>query len=212
MIDHAIDRVEAVTGAVAVNVHHGRHRLEDHLGDRVHISVEEQPGLGTSGALVELASWLDDRPVLVTNADTLTDGDISGVIEAWDRERVAVILHEETELGPRSRIVASLLPPGARRSLPAGPAGLYETCWRPAQEDDRLQVLSLSGRFHDCGTPARYLAANLDWSGGESVVAADTEISGQVVRSVVWPGAVVSAGEVLVDAIRTGSGRTVLVR
>jgi hypothetical protein len=39
-------------------------------------------------------------------------------------------------------------------------------------------------------------------------VAPDAEIT----RSVVWPGAQVAAGEVLVDAIRADRGVTVLVR
>jgi ADP-glucose pyrophosphorylase len=41
------------------------------------------------------------------------------------------------------------------------------------------------------------------------VVGAGAVVEGQVERSVVWPGARVEAGEVLVDAIRTTAGRTV---
>ena len=49
-------------------------------------------------------------------------------------------------------------------------------------------------------------------SGGRSVVGAGAVVAGEVRGSVVWPGAVVAAGELLVDAIRTTAGRTVLVR
>ena len=38
------------------------------------------------------------------------------------------------------------------------------------------------------------------------------DVRGRLVRSVVWPSAVVEEGEVLVDAIRPVSGMTVLVR
>jgi ADP-glucose pyrophosphorylase len=64
----------------------------------------------------------------------------------------------------------------------------------------------------DCGTPARYLAANLAASGGEPVVGEGAVVEGTVERTVVWPGARVAAGEVLVDAVRTDTGLTVLVR
>jgi N-acetyl-alpha-D-muramate 1-phosphate uridylyltransferase len=37
-------------------------------------------------------------------------------------------------------------------------------------------------------------------------------VSGEVVRSVVWPGASVRRGERLVDAVRAGDDVTVLVR
>lgn len=212
LVDHAIDRVHGVTEMVAVNVHHGRRRMEEHLDGRVHLSFEERPGLGTAGAVVELVSWLEGRDVLVANADTFADVGLAGAVERWDGERAAVILAGDGELAPTSRVAGSLLPARIAASLPEGPSGLYESCWRPAQQDGRLQVLTVEGPFHDCGTPASYLAANLAWSGGQSVVAPDARVEGQVERSVVWPGGVVPEGEVLVDAIRTGAGRTVLVR
>ena len=212
LVDHAIDRVRPLTGAVAVNVHHGRRRMEEHLQGRVHLSIEEQPGLGTAGGVVELLSWLEGRDVLVVNADTYVDIGLTHAVDQWDRERVAVLVVGEGDLGPTSRVAGSLVPARVAATLPAGPSGLYEACWRPAQADGRLQVVPVDGAFHDCGTPAHYLAANLAWSGGRSVVDPDAMVEGQVERSVLWSGAAVSAGEVLVDAIRTGAGRTVLVR
>ncbi len=212
LVDHAIERVQVVTELVAVNVHHGRRQMEEHLEGRVHLSFEDRPGLGTAGAVVELFSWLEGRGVLVLNADTFTDVGLSGAVDRWDRERAAVVLVGDAGLGPSSRVVGSLLPAPVAAQLPEGPSGLYETCWRPAQQDGRLQVITVEGVFHDCGTPADYLAANMAWSGGRSVVAPEAQVDGQVERSVVWPGGVVAAGEALVDAIRTGAGRTVLVR
>ena len=212
LVDHAIEGAHSVTPAVAVNVHYGRARMEEHLSGRVHLSIEEQPGLGTAGAIVELLPWLERRDVLVVNADTFADIGLAHAADQWDGERVAVMVVGDADLGPTSRVAGSLVPADVAATLPAGPSGLYETCWRPAQEDGRLQVVSVDGSFHDCGTPTQYLAANLAWSGGRSVVAPGALVEGQVVRSVLWPGALVAAGEVLVDAIRTGAGRTVLVR
>jgi ADP-glucose pyrophosphorylase len=44
------------------------------------------------------------------------------------------------------------------------------------------------------------------------VVGEGASVQGAVVRSVVWPGARVVEGEVLVDAVRAGRTVTVLVR
>jgi ADP-glucose pyrophosphorylase len=63
-----------------------------------------------------------------------------------------------------------------------------------------------------CDRPRDYLDANLAWSGGAPVVGAGAVVEGELVRSVVWPGATVHAHEVLVDAIRIDDRTTVLVR
>ena len=41
LVDRAIERLGEVTSDVAVNVHHGREQVEDHLAGRVHLAVEE---------------------------------------------------------------------------------------------------------------------------------------------------------------------------
>jgi NDP-sugar pyrophosphorylase family protein len=109
-------------------------------------------------------------------------------------------------------VVASLLPwPGVQHLEPR-PSGLYERSWRPAEEVGRLDVVTYDGPFYDCGTPARYLAANLAASGGRSVVAPDAIVEGTVEACVVWPGARVAAGERLERAVRAADGVTVFVR
>jgi MurNAc alpha-1-phosphate uridylyltransferase len=70
----------------------------------------------------------------------------------------------------------------------------------------------VAAAFADCGTPAAYLAANLAWSGGRSVVGEGAEVAGTIDESVVWPGESVAPAERLHRAIRYGDGRTVLVR
>jgi mannose-1-phosphate guanylyltransferase/MurNAc alpha-1-phosphate uridylyltransferase len=84
--------------------------------------------------------------------------------------------------------------------------------WRGLADAGRIDVVRWDGPCIDCGTPARYLAANLAASGGRPVVGAGARVDGEVVRSVVWPGARVWAGERLVDAVRAGDDVTVLVR
>ncbi|HEV7722888.1 MAG TPA: hypothetical protein VGO60_16475, partial [Iamia sp.] len=77
----------------------------------------------------------------------------------------------------------------------------------------RLDLVTHPGPFVDCGTVADYLAANLDASGGASVIGEGARVGegSEVVRSVVWGDAEVAPGERLVDAVRAG-GITVLVR
>ena len=101
---------------------------------------------------------------------------------------------------------------------------IVQTVWRPAERAGRLEVVMYDGDYLDTGTPADFLAANLDAAGGGSLVAPDAVVSGPVsrsvvgagarvegslTRSVVFPGGVVGPGEDLVDAIRLGSDVTV---
>ncbi len=219
LLDLAIARARTVAGAVAVNVHHARAAIEEHLaGDAggVHVSVEEPEALGTAGALAHLRSWIDGRDVVVLNGDTWTPGDLGEVASGWDRERVRILSQGTARLWPPERPVVRLagafMPWSEVARLAPVPSGLWEVSWRDRRAEGRLDVVRWDGPSIDCGTPARYLAANLAASGGASVVAPDARVEGTVERSVVWPGAYVGRDEVLVDAVRTGGGVTVMVR
>jgi MurNAc alpha-1-phosphate uridylyltransferase len=214
LVDLALARFDGVIGDLAVNVHHGREQLEEHLLGRVHVSVEAERPLGTAGALGALREWIDGRPVLVVNGDSWCPSSVQVLVDGWDGERVRLLVvgrDESDELGPRHQIAGALMPWAAVAGLTPEPSGLYELTWAPAAEDGTLEVVSYDGPFVDCGTPARYLEANLAASGGESVIAPNATVEGEVVRSVVWPDARVRRSERLVDAIRAGTV-TVLVR
>jgi MurNAc alpha-1-phosphate uridylyltransferase len=216
LVDSAIAWVGTVVApdAVAVNVHHGREQLERHLAGRVHLSVEEPVALGTAGALSPLRPWLGGRPVLVVNADTWHTAALAPLVAGWDGERVRVLVcgRQGEGLGPRSRILGSLLPWTEVARLPQAPSGLWEASWRHRLAEGRLEVVTAEADFVDCATPADYLAANLSASGGEPVVGEGALVFGSLVRSVVWPGGRVRAGETLVDAIRVGERLTVATR
>jgi NDP-sugar pyrophosphorylase family protein len=212
LVELAIDRVCTVVDEVAVNVHHGRDAIEAHLGDRVHLSIEADQALGTAGALGHLRAWLDGAAALVVNADAWCPGSMTGFVEGWDGERVRLLLAGDDDLTPTSRIAGALMPGSEIVRLSAEPAGLYETSWRAAQADGRLDVVRHDGPFVDCGTPAEYLEANLLSSGGESVVGEGAHVDGTIDRCVVWSGAVVWPGESLTRAIRPDETMTVLPR
>ena len=218
LVDVSLAAVTSVVGpgpgAVAVNANHRADEVVAHVGSRAHVSVERGEALGTAGGVANLRPWLDGRSALVVNADVWHDADLGPLVAGWDRERVAVLVAGAGggPLGRRARVLGSLLPPWAVAPLPVAPAGLYEACWRPVDAIGRLDVVGARARHVDCGTPAAYLAANLAASGGRSVIGAGAVVDGEVRRCVLWPGAVVAAAEVLVDAVRTTAGRTVLIR
>jgi NDP-sugar pyrophosphorylase family protein len=213
LVDRAIAAAHTATAAVAVNVHHGRVLLESHLAGRVHVSVESERALGTAGALGNLRSWLEGRPVLVLNADAWHAADLVRFVAGWDRERVRLlVVGPAPQLGPTTEVVAALHPWSDVETFDPRPSGLYERSWRRHAEAGTLDTVAYDGDFFDCGTPPRYLAANLAASGGASVVGPGAEVEGMVERCVIWPGAKVRRGEHLRDAIRAEEQVTVLVR
>ncbi|MGH9119445.1 MAG: nucleotidyltransferase family protein [Acidimicrobiales bacterium] len=218
LVDHNLARVATITGSLAVNVHHGRRQLEDHLADlhpEVHVSIEPDRPLGTAGAIVHLRDWVDGRPVVVVNGDAWSEVALAPLVAGWEGVRVRVLVPGgSARLGPTAPVAGTLLPGPVAAALGPEPAGLYASVWAPAAAAGRLELVAGSGRFVDCGTPASYLAANLAASGGRPVVGdrAVVEPGATLARSVVWPGAVVRASEVLVDAVRADRGVTVLVR
>lgn len=215
LVDHAVAAVSRHTSAVAVNVHAGREQMQRHLSGRVHLSFEEPVALGTAGAIGHLAPWLGDRDVLIRNTDAYLRDDLDAFVRDWDRERVRLLVVEDRARGDFGRwryAGACLLPAELAARLPATPAGLYEVCWRREEAAGSLDLFRSTSVFIDCGTPRDYLAANLDWSGGDSVVGKGAVVRGTIERCVVWPGAVVESDEHLVETIRADGGMTVATR
>jgi NDP-sugar pyrophosphorylase family protein len=216
LLDGNLARVAAVVGAgvehVAVNAHHHVDLLAAAVAGRAHLSQESPEALGTAGGVAHLRPWLDGRPALVVNGDSWSTVDLRPLVEGWDGTTVRVLVVGGDQLVDGVGILGSLLPPSVVAGLPHRPAGLYEACWRPLRDEGRLEVVGASGPFVACDRPRDYLDANLAWSGGAPVVGEGAVVEGELVRSVVWPGATVHAGEVLVDAVRVDDRVTVLVR
>lgn len=219
LVDLAIARMGTDVGEVWVNVHHGRGQLEPHLagtrtaaGEAVKVSIEVAQPLGTAGALGHLREALYGRDVVVVNADGWTTEGVSTLIDGWDRARVRVLLPGGGDFGPTSPIAGTALPWSVVRELPAEPCGLYEQCWLPATEAGLLEVVASEAPFVDCGTPARYLHANLLASAGATVLGEGARVQGSAQRCVLWEGVTVRPGEQLVDAVRASDSCTVYVR
>ena len=225
LLDLAVERVRPHVGDLAVNVHHHRQRMVDHL-DRhhpdVHVSIEEPEALGTAGALGHLKPWIDGRATLVHNADTWFEGRVPDrLLDGWDGERIRLLVVDARPGlldfdGRWTFAGVSLHPWRAVEPLEPEPTGLWEVSWREEWLAGGVEVVPLDPHvpWFDTGTPATYLAANLAASGGRSVIAADAEVhpSATVERSVVWPAATVAAGEHLVEQIRAPGPVTVAAR
>lgn len=214
LVDLALERFAGVTDSLAVNVHHHRALLEAHLAGRLHLSIEEPVALGTAGGVGHLREWIDHRPVVVVNADTYCPSSVSVLVHGWDGVRVRVLVAGDDQLRRNSRLAGCLLPWSEVANLQPEPSGLYERTFARAVQEGRLEVVTLDADATciDCGTPAQYLAANLESSGGESVIGPGAVVEGTVEESVIWPGAHVRPEEHLTRAIRVGDRLTVLVR
>lgn len=214
LIDHAVDRLRSVAASVAVNTHASQDQLHAHLAAAqadVEVSVETGDRLGTAGALGALRPWIDGRAVVVVNGDTWCPGGLEALVEGWDGETIRILVAGSVPFGPTTPVAGALMPWTDVADLAATPSGLWEVSWRAALAQDRIETVNHPGAFVDCADPADYLRANLQAAGG-SVVGAGARVEGRIVDSVVWDGARVAAGEVLTRAIRTDTGRTVLVR
>lgn len=211
LIDLALGRLRSVTGELAVNVHASQGQLLDHLDGRVHVSVEPGDRLGTAGALARLRSWIDGRATVVVNGDTWCPGGLDALLDGWDGSTIRILVGGAEPFGPRSRIAGALMPWVDVSVLDAQPSGLWEVSWRQAHEEGRLESVHHDGAFVDCAGPGDYLDANLRAAGGSSV-GETAVVDGVIENCVVWDGAVVRAGEHLRNAIRTDTGRTVLIR
>ena len=213
LVDWALARLTGAGVAdIAVNAHHLAAQLVAHLDERVHLSVEEPVALGTAGAIGALRDWLNGRDAVICNADAYLDRGLPGLLDGWTGQRPRVLVTRDpanADFGPWRFAGASLLPWAYAARLPVAPGGLYESVWRDAAARGELELVEHPGTFIDCGTPRDYLAANLHASGGASVIGPGAVVDGEVIRSVVWPQAVVARGERLVEAIRADRGVTV---
>ncbi|MGQ7298167.1 sugar phosphate nucleotidyltransferase [Quadrisphaera sp. KR29] len=222
---------------VAVNAHALAAQVAAAVAGRARVSREDllpadQHGarggapeaLGTAGALGALRGWLAGRSVLVTNADAwMPDGPavLADLVRGWDGRRCRLLCEPagpgaradfRTPGGAGVRYLGScVLPAHLVGRLRAVPSGLYEVLWRELAgrpDGDGLDLAVVGpGAAVDCGTPADYLRANLLTTGGASAVSPGAVVRGTVERCVVWPGAVVEAGEHLVDAVRAGTAQ-----
>jgi mannose-1-phosphate guanylyltransferase len=245
---HGIDRVVLSCGYLA-------EPIREHFGDELEYAVEPEP-LGTGGAIRFSAGNIDETFV-VCNGDVLTDLDLEALIAAHRGHgaRATIALHRVEdpsayglvrtgEDGVVTAFVEKPAPgaadvdtinagtyvfePDVLELIPPGRAVSVEREVFPQLVGAGLFAFIGAGHWRDIGTPASYLAANMEWmpAGGlvdpsavieagadvtESVVGAGARIVGgaSIHRSVVLPGASVEAGAVFRDQVVGVDGRAV---
>lgn len=212
LIDHAVDRLRPYVDALAVNAHHHADQVLTHLaGTGVHVSREDTP-MGSGGAIRLLADWIGRRDVLIHNADSWLEDDLSDLVDGWDGRRPRLLVTRadgDGDFGGWDFVGVSLLPNRFVHGLPAGFSGLYDQVWGAAHATGEIEFVEARGHVVDTGTPSDYLRANLLANGGQSVIGRGAVVEGTISDTVVWDGCRVDAHERLRSCIRGDGGVTV---
>jgi NDP-sugar pyrophosphorylase family protein len=229
--------------------------IREHFGDALDYAVELEP-LGTGGAIRFAAEGIGET-FLVCNGDVLTDLDVGSLIERHRAAgaRATIALHRVDDPSAYGLVRAEedgrvtafvekpppgeadvdtinagtyVLEPDVLELIPPGRAVSVEREVFPCLIDRGLFAWPDEGHWRDIGTPASYLAANLEQmqDGGlvdpTAAVASTADVSGSVIgpeatigegarvhRSVVLAAAAVAAGATFEDVVVGRDGRAV---
>ncbi len=191
----AIDQVRrAGFDTVLINTHHGHGQIEDFLagadpGVRIEICHEPEI-LGTGGALVNVAGRWATEPLLVVNADIVSDIDLRQVCEYHGNHHwpVTMVMHDHADFnnvavdadgfvtrfryraedqGPEKAMAFAgihVVDPRVRDFLPAtGPSHIISAYENLLAAGEKIKAyLPPPFSWHDIGTPERYRQAVLD--------------------------------------------------
>lgn len=210
-------------------------------GVALHYAVEPEPmDTAGAIRFAALDAGVDER-FLVVNGDVLTDLDITALIEQHDRvgaegtialHRVkdpsafGVVPTDDTgrveafiEKPPADEAPTDLINAGTYvlepsvldRIEPGVPVNVERVTFPAMVADGALYAFDGDTYWIDAGTPATYLAANLDLLDGQRGAPEDgvhptATVAGEVERSVIGPGAVVEAGAVVVGSVVLAGG------
>ncbi|MDP9182701.1 MAG: sugar phosphate nucleotidyltransferase [Actinomycetota bacterium] len=159
LLDLALERFAGAVPVdplhVAVNAHWLSDQVVAHVGDRVHVSVEQPEALGTAGAVGQLREWLAGRDVLILNGDAYYDPepDLRSFVDEFDGERARLLVVRDPDRadfdGDWRFAGISLLPWSTAKTLEPVPTGLYEVVWSQVPVD----LVPTDVTLVDCGTP-----------------------------------------------------------
>lgn len=237
VLAHAVDGLRAAgVKRLVVNAHHLPSALRDAAGVLgVELSAEADL-LGTAGGVAHARELLGDGPVVIWNGDVVTDVDVRGLLGEHDRRgsgatlvvmarrardgnvglaedgRVVRLRGESVADEVRSADFAGVHVLGAalRGDLPRRGCLVGDVYIPALKKGAVLRTVEHRGAWHDIGSVASFLDANLDWlrerfskswvgAGAklgagvlldDAVVGAGAAVTGQgsLVRCVVWPG------------------------
>lgn len=205
-------------------------------GVTLHYAVEPEPmDTAGAIRFAALDAGVDER-FLVVNGDVLTDLDVTALIAAHERAGAegTIALHRVKDpsafgvvpTDDTGRVEAFIEKPPAHeaptdlinagtyvlersvldRIEPDVPVNVERVTFPAMVADGGLYAFDGDTYWIDAGTPATYLAANLDLLDGqrgtpEDGIAPTASVAGEVERSVIGPGAVVEAGAVVAGSV-----------
>jgi NDP-sugar pyrophosphorylase family protein len=222
---------------------------ESDLGLKIRYS-RETAILGTGGALRKVRAWVGRAPVTVVNGDVIFDFDLRAMMAAHRKSGALATLALKPNLDPgrykpvvadrTGRIVSIRGRPASRRGslclfasvhiiepiildrLPPGASDTVGDLYIPLlREGAHLQGVRQSGVWHDLGSPAGYLRAQIRLladRGRKRSVLIDPSVrlgkGARVARSVIGAGCVIEAsarieGSVVWDGALVKSGASV---
>jgi mannose-1-phosphate guanylyltransferase len=214
--EHGVDRIVLSCGYLP-------DAIRRHFGDSLDYAIEDEP-LGTGGAIRFAAEGVKET-FIVCNGDILTDLDVTGLVELHRSRgaRATIALHRVAdpsgyglvrtdELGAVTAFVEKpppgeadvdtinagtyVLEPDVLRLIEPGRMMSVEREVFPRLVGEGLFAQAGEGHWRDIGSPASYLAANMEKMppGGLVDPAAVVSPSAEVTESVIGPNAAVEPG------------------
>ena len=210
-------------------------------GVALHYAVEPEPmDTAGAIRFAALDAGVEER-FLVVNGDVLTDLDVTALIQQHERAGAegTIALHRVKDpsafgvvpTDDTGRVEAFIEKPPAHeaptdlinagtyvlepsvldRIEPGVPVNVERVTFPAMVADGALYAFDGDTYWIDAGTPATYLAANLDLLDGQRGAPEDgvhptATVAGEVERSVIGPGAVVEAGAVVVGSVVLAGG------
>jgi aminoglycoside/choline kinase family phosphotransferase/dTDP-glucose pyrophosphorylase len=195
VLDRIIDQlIRAGCREVMINTHHLHERIERWLACRsypIPVRTTFEPLiLGTGGAVRNVSEFWAGGPLLIVNADIVTDIDPAHVFRFHTRHphAVTMVMHDcprfnSVLVDPDAHVAgfsAEGQPPARHRVLaftgihvleprvldflpPDGPAHIIDAYARMLQAGEKIKALVVDGSYwQDIGTPESYRAAALD--------------------------------------------------
>lgn len=196
VLDMLLERLQrAGCREVIINTHHLHEQIEDAIRQQRHaIAVRtcyEPEILGTGGAIRNVAWFWTGEPLLVINADIVTDIDLNAIYRFHGRHAfpVTMVMHDHPEYnavavdqddfivdfyhsgrgdGTWRRLAFTGIHVVESRVLdflpPSGPAHIIDAYGAMVAAGQRIKALVISQHYwRDIGTPAAYRAAAIDY-------------------------------------------------
>ncbi|MDP9037033.1 MAG: sugar phosphate nucleotidyltransferase [Myxococcota bacterium] len=232
-LEHLVDRLRiAQVSTIVVNAHHRAEELRAFAPSHGILLSEEAEILGTAGGVARASALLGPGDALVWNADIIAEIDVDAVAAAHAKTTAhATLVVQPRPAGEgrvgtdrRGRIVRLrstrvadevsggdflgiyVLSAALRALLPSRGCLIGDVCVPALRDGEDLRAFSCHCVWHDLGTPASYLRANLAWLQARGVsgwFGADADIAPgiRIERSIVGAGAAVAGSGALVGCV-----------